>query len=194
VYAVLFVDPIWDVVISLEQKSRVKVAFTDISRDGNQYAIHDNSWFPAKEFPRTLPVEAELNLKRKGNNRVEVRGFLRTGFKLECDRCLVDYDFAVDVAFHLILEVPAEEHWSVKDLECSDQDLDTVLLLDPVVDFGDILRQQLYLSLPDKWLCSQECKGLCPSCGIDLNRMACSCVQEIAASPFAVLASLKKST
>jgi uncharacterized protein len=171
----------------------VKVAFTDISRDGNFYEIHDDSWFPAKEIYRTLPVETELTLNRKGKNRVEVRGFLRTGVRLKCDRCLADYDFAVDIAFHLILEVPAEEHWCVKELECSDQDLDTVLLLDPVVDFGDILRQQLYLSLPDKWLCSQECKGLCPSCGIDLNRAICSCVQEVPSSPFAVLASLKKS-
>ena len=171
----------------------MKVAFTDISRDGNHYAIHDDSWFPAKEFLRTHPVEAELSLKRKGSSRIEVRGSLRTGVGLECDRCLVEYDFAVDVAFHLVLEVPAEEHWSIKDLECSDQDLDTVLLLDPVIDFGDILRQQLYLSLPDKWLCSQDCKGLCSSCGVDLNRIGCSCVQEMAASPFAVLAALKKS-
>ena len=172
----------------------MKVAFADISKNGNQYEIHDDSWFPAEEIHRNLAVEAELTLKRKGSNRVEVQGFLRTGARLKCDRCLADYDFSVDVTYHLILEVPAEERWHLKELECSGQDLDTVLLLEPVVDFGDILRQQLYLSLPDKRLCSQECKGLCPVCGVDLNRSTCSCVHEVSTSPFAQLAALKKRT
>ena len=170
----------------------MKVAFTDISKAGNRYEIHDDAWFPEPELHRIAPVQAELALNRKGDSRVEVEGFLHTGVRLVCDRCLADYDFAVDVNFHLILEVPAEESWHIKELECSGTDLDTVLLREPVVDFWDILRQQLYLSLPDKLICSPECKGLCPRCGLDLNIGDCSCVTETKESPFAVLAALKK--
>ena len=170
----------------------MKVAFTDISKDGNHYEIHDDSWFPVKEMHRTISVEAGLFLNRKGSSRVEVQGVLRTGVRLQCDRCLAEYDFSVDVSYHLILEVPVVECRQLKEMECSGRDLDTVLLHEPVVDSGDILRQQLYLSLPEKRLCSQDCKGLCPVCGVDLNRRSCACVQEVPASPFAVLASLKK--
>ena len=172
----------------------MKIAFADISREGNHYEVHDDSWFPATEIERILPVEADLFLCRKGTNRVEVRGFLRTGVSLQCDRCLAAYNFPVDIVYHLILEVPAEERWQVKELECSGRDLETVLLREPIVDSGDILRQQLYLSLPEKRLCSQDCRGLCPECGVDLNSRTCSCIKETAASPFSVLAALKKST
>ncbi|MEA2114412.1 MAG: DUF177 domain-containing protein [Thermodesulfobacteriota bacterium] len=170
----------------------VKVAFQDICKSGNRYEVSDDSWFSESELYRIALVQAELILKPKGDSRVEVQGFLRTGVRLACDRCLADYDFPVDVNFHLVLEVPADENWHLKELECSGTDLDTVLLSEPVVDCWDILRQQLYLSLPDKQLCSMQCRGLCPVCGIDLNTGGCPCVPEQKESPFAVLAALKK--
>jgi len=170
----------------------VKIAFTDISKAGNRYEISDDAWFPESELHRISPVQADLVLNRKGDNQVEVQGFLRTGVQLACDRCLADYDFPVDVDFHLVQEVPTDESWHIKELECSGTDLDTVLLSEPVVDCWDIFRQQLYLSLPEKLICSPQCRGLCPTCGIDLNTGECSCVPEIKESPFAVLAALKK--
>jgi uncharacterized protein len=170
----------------------VKVAFTDICKTGNRYEISDDAWFPESELHRIAPVQAELVLNPKGDSRVEVRGSLRTGVLLACDRCLADYDFTVNVNFHLVLEVPAEESWHIKELECSGTDLDTVLLTESVVDCWDVLRQQLYLSLPDKFIWSLQCNGLCPKCGIDLNTGDCSCVPEVKESPFAVLAALKK--
>jgi uncharacterized protein len=170
----------------------VKVAFTDISKAGNRYSINDDTWFPETEFRRIAPVSAELALNRKGDSRVEVQGFLSSKVQLVCDRCLGGYDFAVDVKFHLVLEVATEESWQIKDLECSSTDLDIIQLVEPEVDFGDILRQQLYLSLPDKRICSEDCKGLCSQCGGDLNKADCGCTKEIKISPFAVLAALKK--
>ncbi len=170
----------------------MKVGFTDISKAGNRYVIDDDAWFPAPELHRSAPVQAELSLQRKGDSRVEVQGFLRTGVRLVCDRCLVDYNFPVDVTFHLVLEVPSDDSWHLKEMECSGTDLDIVLLKEPLVDFADIFRQQLYLSLPEKLICSPQCKGLCPQCGQDLNTGDCSCVAVEQESPFAVLAKFKK--
>lgn len=171
---------------------RMKIEFTDISKAGNRYEIDDDTWFPEPELYRIAPVQAELSLQRKGDSRVLVQGFLRTGVRLVCDRCLVGYDFPVYVTFHLVLEVPSDDSWHMKELECSKTDLDIVLQKEPVVDFADILRQQLYLSLPDKLICSTQCKGLCPQCGQDLNADSCSCIAVGPESPFAVLAKLKK--
>lgn len=174
------------------QVMKMQVSFADISKAGNRYEIRDDSWLPEEEVQRTTPVEAEVSLNRKGDNRVEVHGFLKTGVTLVCDRCLTEYDFRVNVSFHLVLEVAAEENWQIRELECSSSDLDIILLQEPVVDIGDILRQQLYLSLPEKLLCSKTCKGLCLRCGVNLNSDSCSCVSEKKESPFAVLAKLKK--
>ena len=170
----------------------MKIAFTDICKTGNRYDISDDAWFSEQELQLSGPVQAGVVLNRKGDSRVEAQGYLRTSVQLACDRCLADYNFAVDVKFHLVLEVPAEESWRVKELECSGADLDTVQLPEPVVDLWDILRQQLYLSLPEKLLCSRECKGVCPTCGIDLNSADCSCEREVRDSPFAVLAALTR--
>ena len=169
----------------------MKIAFTDICRTGNRYNVTDDAWFPAQELERNSPVRADIALNRQGESRVAVRGRLQTGVRLVCDRCLVEYAFAVDVAFHLILEVPGEGSRQVREMECSATDLDTVQLARPVADLNEILRQQLFLSLPGKYLCCSDCRGLCSNCGADLNTTGCTCGQEAVNSPFAVLASLK---
>ena len=43
------------------------------------------------------------------------------------------------------------------------------------LDLGDVLREQLYLTLPLKRLCREDCRGLCPTCGKNLNTGACGC-------------------
>ncbi len=167
------------------------VAFTDISKAGNRYQISADEWIEETGLKRSAPVEASLALNRQGDQRVAVQGSLRTGVELDCDRCLAGYDFAVDVAFQLLLEIPSAESWQVKELECGRGDLDTVQLIEPEVDIDQILREQLLLSLPEKQICSPACKGLCLQCGVDLNRKKCGCVPEEKESPFAVLAALK---
>jgi uncharacterized protein len=170
----------------------VNVPFAEIPKTGSHYVISDDAWLRETGLLRIAPVVAELNLRGKGESRAEIEGFLRTAVRLTCDRCLVDYDFAVDAAFHLVLEVPDEADWKVKEIECTAADFDVVQLDEPIADLEDILRQQLYLSLPIKQVCLPNCKGLCPHCGADLNSNSCACLSEIKNSPFAALAALKK--
>ncbi len=49
---------------------------------------------------------------------------------------------------------------------------------DDKIDLGEVVREQLYLALPMKPLCQQDCKGLCPVCGVNRNRETCTCQQE----------------
>ena len=64
-------------------------------------------------------------------------------------------------------------------------------VIETVVDLDDLLRQQLYLSLPVKNLCAEECRGLCPGCGANLNQADCTCGAGEDRSPFAVLRQLQ---
>ncbi|MCW5211766.1 DUF177 domain-containing protein, partial [Desulfobulbus sp. TB] len=133
-----------------------------------------------------------LTLTRKNDTRVEVSGSLDAGVLLVCDRCLADYSFVAQSRFHYILDVASQESGHIKEIECTRASLDIIQVEDPVVDISDLLRQQLYLVVPEKKICFQECKGLCTQCGTDLNSKECSCADKPGNSPFAVLASLKK--
>ena len=62
---------------------------------------------------------------------------------------------------------------------------------DEKIDLGEVVREQLYLALPMKPLCQEDCKGLCPVCGVNRNRETCSCQQEWVDPRMAALAELK---
>ena len=65
--------------------------------------------------------------------------------------------------------------------------MDMVYLTEPVIDVFEILARQLFLMVPEKNLCSESCKGLCYSCGINLNQETCGCKKKLKSLPFAVL-------
>ena len=170
----------------------VKIPFAEIAQNGNQYHFTDDTWLTATGFINTAPVEAELTVRRKAENRAEVQGTLHTSLRLTCDRCLATYEVPIATTFHLVLEVPDEEEsWSVKAL-AEGTDIELLELDKPVADLIDILQQQLYLSLPMKQVCAADCQGLCPGCGVNLNSGTCTCAGSVENSPFAVLAALKK--
>ncbi len=170
----------------------MKIKLSEISTSSNRYEISDSSWFPDEEIKRSAPLLAEIVLTKKSNNKVELAGRLQTRVELSCDRCLALFFFDIDVVFHLIVQYQDDGSWKLQDMECSKSDLDTVTIQEPVIDLGDVLRQQLFLALPDKSLCKESCRGLCSRCGADLNKAPCDCDKINSDSPFAVLSTLKK--
>ncbi|GBE11897.1 hypothetical protein BMS3Bbin14_00569 [bacterium BMS3Bbin14] len=174
----------------------MKVQFAEISETGNHYEITENSWFPDKAIRRCAPIRACLQLVRENDSTVTLEGRLQTGVRFVCDRCLTAYDLPVDVRMRLILEYVEESLLPLQetgDAAAGPETLDVIMLAEPAVDLGDILRQQIFLSLPLKHLCRQDCRGLCPRCGTDLNVKTCNCLDQDDRSPFAVLKKLKKS-
>ena len=85
-----------------------------------------------------------------------------------CDRCGKAFAQEKDVPFACML---AEE------LQNEEND-EIALLEDGMVDVGDLARTAFILGMDTKTLCSEDCKGLCPRCGADLNLGPCSCKKE----------------
>ena len=85
-----------------------------------------------------------------------------------CDRCGKAFAQEKDVPFACML---AEE------LQNEEND-EIVLLEDGMVDVGDLARTAFILDMDTKTLCSEDCKGLCPRCGANLNLGPCSCKKE----------------
>jgi uncharacterized protein len=169
------------------------IRFNEVSVLGSRYEIREvDGLNTSQDFVVKGPVDARCTLKRKGDHKVEVQGHVQATLTLTCDRCLSAYDWEIDTELQILFEVESEASWHLKDLEYNIPDLDTVSLDEPLIDLDDVLRQQLYLELPVKNLCTEHCKGICSRCGANLNHAECGCANENKESPFAVLAQLKK--
>jgi len=85
-------------------------------------------------------------------------------------------------------EAPRED-----EVELSPDDMEIGFLREEAVEVEEILKERIWLSIPMKPLCKEDCKGLCPTCGKDLNEGECDCPKEAIDPRFAVLKDLKLS-
>ena len=85
-----------------------------------------------------------------------------------CDRCLKEFDLLKSVRYETMVAS-----------ELEDEDNDEILLLeDGAIDLGDLAKTMFILEMDSKTLCDEDCKGLCPGCGVDLNQGSCTCKKE----------------
>ena len=104
-----------------------------------------------------------------------------------CARCgkPVEYDKETDVEFLLVKELEGEEE-DLRD--------DVYLVESDVVELDDILIPELILDMEMAVVCDEDCKGLCPKCGQNLNQGECGCVVKEVDPRLAVLQKFLDST
>lgn len=58
----------------------------------------------------------------------------------------------------------------------NEEDYDKYIVVENMrLDLDDLVREDVFLAMPSRYLCRKDCKGLCPVCGADLNLGACNC-------------------
>ena len=123
------------------------------------------------EFSGRYPISRPVAVSGEVRNTagiLELTLNARSTLDAVCDRCGKAFVQEKDVLFACML---AEE------LQNEEND-EIVLLEDGMVDVGDLARTAFILDMDTKTLCSEDCKGLCPRCGADLNFGPCSCKKE----------------
>ena len=170
----------------------MRIRWDEIPVGGLSFRLDDDSWLPGDEIVCQGSSQCAVSLKKEGE-RVLFAGTLRLPVVLECDRCLDSFVYTLTEEFEVVFELLAKEEEAAFASEhfCKSSELDVVYLAEPVVDVFSVLAQQVYLSVPEKRLCSDKCLGLCPECGTNLNHFPCDCAGSAGASPFNVLAKLK---
>jgi DUF177 domain-containing protein len=110
--------------------------------------------------------------------------------QLECSRCLAPYDFANDEEFSLLLypRAPVAE----KELSLEGGDFDAYFYDDAMLSVSPIAEERIQMAVPMKPLCREECRGLCPQCGSDLNVSECNCASDEIDPRWRALRLLKK--
>ncbi len=101
-------------------------------------------------------------------------GFYLTGqltgtAELQCHRCLTDFEYALDLELKALIVY--EKHRDLED-EAGVIEIDAY---SQEIDLTKFIRDSILLDIPYKILCSEDCNGLCPQCGTNLNEDSCDC-------------------
>ena len=119
--------------------------------------------FPAVLSYNTVPVGEGVITNNAG--ALTLRGAIRSSLHCVCDRCTREFDRETEVPLEVPLAAELED----------EENPDYFLLTGEELDIDDLLESAFILSMDPQMLCREDCKGLCPRCGADLNNGPCGC-------------------
>lgn len=132
-----------------------------------------------------MPVTTDFILSHKDQD-LHVAGTLETAIRYKCSRCLKEVPIPLRTKFDLFY-LPQQDWKKDEEIELKYEDM-VVGYYDGIsLDVDLLLLEQIELTIPMKYVCREDCKGLCPSCGRDLNESPCSCKEETPDSRLSVL-------
>ncbi len=175
----------------------MKIRVADITQKQKTLeAIDDFSLYPtlataqkSGECEFLAPLSISLSIAREFDH-IRVHGGIDTSVRLTCSRCLVEYSTDIASRFTIFYTKSAESQ-PEDEVELGEEDLISATYSGDEIDFSDEVAEQVLLEIPYKPLCLEECKGLCFSCGADLNSAACSCGENPVSLAFSPLKGLK---
>lgn len=122
-------------------------------------------------FPNPVAVSVTV---QKAEEQVVASGEAKTVVSATCVRCLEEFPIPVDEAFRAVVRVAPPKEVQA---DTGDDEFYMVPASEPVWDLADVVRQLILLAVPDNPVCKDDCKGLCPGCGRNLNLEACVCAE-----------------
>lgn len=137
------------------------------ARVEGELAADDPVWEDEDVRPAE-PLNVDARLSPAGAERFYLNGRMAGTAELDCRRCLKAVRVAVDEEFQALFAPSGDE-------EAEDPD---VFMYDPnawELDLRPALRELWLIAVPRYVLCDEACKGLCPTCGRNLNEGPCDC-------------------
>lgn len=165
------------------QKLNLAAVERDEVRLREQVAVDDPMW-EGTGINLVEPLDLDLAARSVGDS-ILVRGRMHAVVERECRRCLTSVRRTVDDTVDMLFAPVGDGEEELDGEVYPMPEKGTELKLD------DAVREQLLLLAPLYALCDEECRGLCPKCGTNLNDGACDCVSEEAPSPWDALKQVK---
>lgn len=138
--------------------------------------------FGGEEFTLEAPVKVKGTIVNNGKS-LQLTADVETVLGTQCGRCLADID--VDTEFSL------DEHF-VRTEDGTPTDDEVIAFDGHTIELDNVVFDNLLMNIDGKYLCADDCKGLCPECGCDLNEGECECNKEFIDPRWAGLADLMK--
>jgi uncharacterized protein len=181
----------------------MKINVPSIPEEGKNIPIHPGlAWvrtLVAERFKDFCPPESGMSgdvMLFRTHTNVTLQGQVHLEIQPTCDRCGKVFQNAWDIPLHRHLapyfDNPDERREAgEEEIELEAEDLDFSCYHNEEIDLAQIIAEEVILALPMGFHCREDCQGLCPRCGADLNEEKCRCPKEKEGSPFAALKSLK---
>ncbi|MFQ6091916.1 MAG: DUF177 domain-containing protein [bacterium] len=139
-----------------------------------------------EELGAQTSVEVNAGVTKRGTHFM-LRGEVLCTLNMECSRCLEPFQYPLRAPLEAVYTLAGEggnhgEEGEFIRISHADQSVDLI----------EMVREAILLAGPFKPLCREECKGLCPRCGTNLNRGQCDCITRRTDPRWAVLKSLRK--
>lgn len=173
-----------------------QILLRDVNQNGQTFQYNNQSiWLePLKEFHISCKIIDEINAEvfiLPEEDGCLFRGKLRGKVAVPCDRCAEETEIVIDYAFDEFEDYPSDDPVENSDEVFEDN---RVIIKEKnalILDMGALLWEEFVLTLPTKPLCRKDCKGVCPTCGKNLNEGLCSCEEDGKDPRFAILRNLK---
>lgn len=123
------------------------------------------------KFP--FPIEVDLNGVLSGDEIIFLVD-IKAEIEVECSRCLEIFSMPIHNRHQFVVQLVDNS----TDTESDDEDFEIIPKGQTEIDIGPRVRESIILSVPIKALCSENCRGLCPMCGVNLNEDSCDCVRD----------------
>jgi uncharacterized protein len=169
----------------------MKLDLSELARTIGMHAVQevDEQCRPVDVgFECVSPIQGELKFTNTGSLLL-ITGEVHTDVRLECSRCVTDFIERVDASIEEEFSLDRVGD-SIQALPLEDDEISLPIITNNQLDVTELVRQNILVVLPIQPLCMQDCKGLCPTCGENLNVRQCPCPPAESESPFQALAEL----
>ncbi len=120
---------------------------------------------------------------------IRVEGHISVTIEAECARCLETGQCSFDQDFDLRYR-PASMEQESSEVELEEGQTEIGYYDGDGVELAEVVREQLLLWLPMHWTCGEDCRGICPVCGTNLNQRECGCQEQTGDNRWAALKSV----
>jgi uncharacterized protein len=140
----------------------MKISIDRIKKEKEVYLDYEDDQFQNKQLRESTrgPLKIKFVISLVGNTNVRIKGEIEGIFELVCDRCADGFLQNKKIELDEIFELSKKE------------------LSDRLIDLDSKVRDIVVMSFPIKILCNENCKGICLSCGVNLNKEKCKCINK----------------